>query len=85
MAKINSSNGNETKSDIFLWDIIKSDVIYFFCQKIMYTLKYFNDFQNQHFSVLWLKWTQTMETKQNQTTSIRHIKMWLHFSLVAKS
>ena len=52
MAKINSGNGKETRSDIFLWDIIKSDVIYFFCQKIMYTLKYFNDFQNQHFSVL---------------------------------
>ena len=24
-------------------------------------------FKNQNFSVLWLKWTQTMETKQNQT------------------
>ena len=33
------------------------------------TLKYFNDFQNQHFSVLWLKWTQTMEMKQNQIFS----------------
>ena len=40
------------------------------CQNIFFyqnTLKYFNDFQNRHFSVLWLKWTQTMEKKQNQT------------------
>ena len=35
---------------------------HFFYQKI---LKYFNDFQNRNFSVLWLKWTQTMEMKQN--------------------
>ena len=35
----------------------------FFYQKI---LKYFNDFQNQNFSVLWLQLTQTMEMKQNQ-------------------
>ena len=30
-------------------------------------LKYFNDFQNRKFSVLWLKWTRAMEMKQNQT------------------
>ena len=36
----------------------------FFYQKI---LKYFNDLQNRNFSVLWLKWTQTMEMKQNLT------------------
>ena len=30
-------------------------------------LKYFNDFQNQNFSMLWLEWTQIMEIKQNQT------------------
>ena len=30
-------------------------------------LKYFNDFQNQNFSVLWLKWTQIMEITLNQT------------------
>ena len=38
----------------------------FFLSKI---LKYFNDFQNWNFSVLRLKWTQTMERKQNQTFS----------------
>ena len=27
----------------------------------------FNDFKNQNVSVLWLKWTQTMKMKQNQT------------------
>ena len=30
-------------------------------------LKYFHDLPNQNFSVLWLKWTQIMEIKQNQT------------------
>ena len=30
------------------------------------TIKYFNDFPNQIFSVLWLKWTKTMQMKQNQ-------------------
>ena len=36
----------------------------FFYQKV---LKYFSDFQNRNFSVLWLKWTQAIEMKQNQT------------------
>ena len=36
----------------------------FFYQK---TSKYFNDFQNWSFSVLWLKRIQTMELEQNQT------------------
>ena len=62
MTQVNSNNENETESDIFPWDIFKSDT--FFYQNI---LKYFNDFQNQNFSVLWLKWTQIMEMKQNQT------------------
>ena len=53
----------------------------FFDQKI---LKYFNDFQNQNFSVLWLKWTKTTEMKQNQTFSMGHIQIWHHFTLVAK-
>ena len=48
MSKVNPNNGNETKSDIFPWKIFKSDTILFY-QKI---LKYFNDFQNQNFSVL---------------------------------
>ena len=30
-------------------------------------LKYLNDLQNRNFLILWLKWTQTRETKQNQT------------------
>ena len=48
MTKLHPNNGNETKSDIFPWGIFKSDVITFY-QKI---LKYFNDFQNQNFSIL---------------------------------
>ena len=49
MTKGNPNNGNETKSDIFSWDIFKSDVISFFFRKI---LKYFNDPKNQNSSVL---------------------------------
>ena len=30
MAKVNPNNGIETKSDIFPWNIFKSDTIYFF-------------------------------------------------------
>ena len=29
MTKVNPNNGNETKSDIFSWDIFQSDVISF--------------------------------------------------------
>ena len=49
-------------------------------QKILY---YINDFQNRNFPVLWLKWTQTMKVKQNQTffhgiylSSVEHIQTW---------
>ena len=28
MTKVNQKHGNETKSDIFPWDIFKSDVIF---------------------------------------------------------
>ena len=44
MTKVNPNNENESKSDIFLWDIFKSDII-FIDHKI---LKYFNDFCNSH-------------------------------------
>ena len=40
MSKVSPSNGKETKSDIFTWDIFKSDII-FIGRKI---LKYFNEF-----------------------------------------
>ena len=49
MTNVNPNNGNKTKSDIFSWEIFRSDPIFFFYQK---TLKYFNDIQNQNFSVL---------------------------------
>ena len=64
MTKVNLSNGNETKPDTFPGDISKSASISFFYQNI---LKYFNDSQHRNFLVLWLKWSQTMEMKQNQT------------------
>ena len=55
MTKVKPSNGNETKSDIFLWEKFKSDT----------TSKYFHEFQNQIFWILWLKWTQTIEMNPN--------------------
>ena len=33
MTKVKPNNGNETKSDVFLWDILKSDTISFFIKK----------------------------------------------------
>ena len=33
MTKVNPDNGNETKSDIFLWDIFKSDTTSLFNKK----------------------------------------------------
>ena len=47
----------------------------FFDQKM---LKYFSDFHNWNFSVLWLKWTQTMEMIQ----SMRHTQIWHHIFLI---
>ena len=55
--------GMKQSQIIFPWDIFKYDII-FFDQKI---LKYLNDFQNRNVWVLWLKWTETMKAKQNQT------------------
>ena len=79
MTKVNPNNGNETKSDIFPWNIFKSDI--FFYQSI---LKYLNDFQNRNFSILWLKWTQTMELKQNHTFFPGTYSNLTLFSLVVK-
>ena len=45
MTKLNPNNGIVTKSDIFPWDIFKSDIIFHWSLK----LKYFNDFYNWHF------------------------------------
>ena len=42
MTKVNQNNENETKSDIFPWDIFKSDIIFHWSQNT----KHFNDFYN---------------------------------------
>ena len=76
MTKVKSNNGNEQKSNIFPWEIFRSDVIYFFAKKytkILMTIKI-------EVSALWLKWSQTMVIKQNHTFSMRHIQIWHHFS-----
>ena len=64
MTKVNSSNGNETKSGIFFMEHIQIWHHICFYQK---KLKCFNDFQNWNLSVLWLNWTETMEMKLNET------------------
>ena len=69
MTKVNPKNKNVAKSDIYPWDIFKSDTFF------IKTLKYFNDFQNRNFSVLWLKWVQTMGLKQNHTFLRRHLEI----------
>ena len=46
MTKVNPNNGNETKSENFLWSLFKFDVIFSLTKK---TLEYFNYFQS-------LKW-----------------------------
>ena len=35
MTKVNPNNGNETKSDIFPWDIFKYEAIYFFIKNYL--------------------------------------------------
>ena len=84
MTKVNPNNGNETKSDNLPWDIYTSDAIFLLIKKYYRILQNFNDFQNQNFSVLWLKWTQTMEMKQNQTFFQGTYSNLTLFSLVVK-
>ena len=59
MTKVNLNNGNETKSDIFLWDIFKSDII-LHGRNI---LKYLNDFYHWPFSISLQKWARTIKVK----------------------
>ena len=42
MTKVNQNNGNDTKSDIFPWNIFKSDVIYFFIEKQIKVFHWFS-------------------------------------------
>ena len=81
MAKLNVKKGNETKSYNFPRENFKSDVICFLCEEIS---KYFNDFQFQHNSILWLRWTHIIEMKQSQTFFMRYIQVWHHVSFVRK-
>ena len=73
-AKVNRNSKNETKSDIFPWEIFKSDIIFHFCCKI---LNYFFDFYSWHLSIPLQKQAQTSKIKSNQ---MGHVKMWQHLS-----
>ena len=64
IAKIEHKQQSLNQSDIVWKDTFKSDINFLLHWEI---LKYFNDFQNQKISVLRLKWTQTIEMKQNQS------------------
>ena len=55
MTEVNPKNGNETKLDVFSWDIFKFDII-FTCSK---RPKYFNDFHNCYLSISLQKQAQT--------------------------
>ena len=48
MTAVSTDDGNETKSDIFPWDIFLKSIC--FGRKI---LKYFNDFFNWHLKIKW--------------------------------
>ena len=66
MTKVNPNKGNETKPDIFSWDIFRSDII-FIGHK---TLTCFNDFYNWQLSISLQKWAQInklSEIKFNET------------------
>ena len=54
MTKVNPNNKNDTKSDVFSWDIFKSEMP-----------KYFSDFNNWYFSILFQKCTK--KKKKNRT------------------
>ena len=68
---------------------LKSGVIFFCSKKVS---KYFNDFQNHNFYVLGLKWTETIEMKQNYTFFNRAyltifpnpFQIWQYFFLICK-
>ena len=50
MNKVNLINGNETKSDIYPWNISKSHAIFFI--KKVEVFQWLNGFQNRNFPVL---------------------------------
>ena len=59
MTKVNTNNGNETKSDIFRETPSNLTSFFFVCQ----ILRYFNDFFNWHISISLQKWTEAMVFK----------------------
>ena len=63
MTTVNPNSENETKSEVFSWDILKSDIIFYWSQKNIYI--YFNDFYNWHLSISLQKWEQTGKRKRN--------------------
>ena len=73
MTKVNQNDGNETKSDIFPWNILRSDAIFFFIKKI---LKHFNDSQNLKFLIFMTKVNPSNGIKTKlDIFSVRHIQI----------
>ena len=81
MTKVNPSNGNESKSDIFPWDIFKSDSMSFLSKNI----KVFQWLFKIEFSQFY----DQSEPKQRKWIKIRHLPMghiqiWLHVFFIKK-
>ena len=75
MTKVNPNNGNETKSENFLWSLFKFDVIFSLIKK-------------KHWSIsITFKTLKGNETKSDIFqifSNIFHIQIWHYFSLFAK-
>ena len=73
MTKVNQNDGNETKSDIFPWNILRPETIFFFIKKI---LKHFNESQNLKFLSFMIKVNpgNGIKTKLD-IFSVRHIQI----------
>ena len=77
MTKVNPSNGNETKSDIF-YEAFSNLTLFFITRKI---LKYFNNIYDWHRSISLQNSAQISKVKQNET---EHVQIWPYFSLFRK-
>ena len=80
ITKVNPNNRNETKSDIFTWDRFKSDTISFLPKSI----KVCQRLSKSEFSVLWLKWIQTMGRSKIRHFSTGHVQIWHQYLFIKK-
>ena len=77
MTKVKPSNGNETESDIFPWDVFKSH------HHICFIKKYQNIWTNLNKFMKKVNVNNAIETKSD-IFSVQHIQIWRYFLLVVK-